>query len=106
MRGFAASRSSIHVRATVVTYVADSIYAIRMDDAVIGLLLRRDRSFIAGARPRAGETLTARSACSGRSHPRTRPRREVLTRTVTRIPHHNRASTTESVVDAFVFWRY
>lgn len=64
MHGFAASRSSIHVRATVVTYVADSTYAIRMDDAVIGLLLRRDRSFIAGARPRAGETLTARSACS------------------------------------------
>ena len=64
MRGLAASRSSIHVRATLVTYVGDSNYAIRMDGAVIGLVLRRDRTFVARARPRAGETLTARSACS------------------------------------------
>ena len=64
MRGFATSRSWIHVRATVVTYVADSTYEIRMDGAVIGLVLRRDRTFVARARPRAGETLTAHSACS------------------------------------------
>ena len=51
MRGFAAFRSSIHVRATVVTYVADSTYEIRMDGAVIGLILRRDRTFVAGAGP-------------------------------------------------------
>lgn len=65
MRGFTVSRFSMHVRATVVTYVGDSTYEIRMDGAVIGLILRRDRTFVARAGPLAGETLTARSACSG-----------------------------------------
>lgn len=50
------ARHAITTIMTVVTYVGDSTYEIRVDGAVIGFILRRDRAFTARAGPRAGQT--------------------------------------------------